>query len=163
MHGDGKGERHGEKTKWTAPSVRGMAVPVEGGCRACSTVVGADERQSARQPSGFAQLRHSCSHFPDVIDAMTSSKTFARSKHPSDKIIEIIHPTTATSTRQKKQQEKETTVDGGIYSSSSFFFDLLGRSCRRVSSRILFHRRNITYSWINMGYNTTLANYDIAE
>jgi len=142
-----------------------MAVPVEGGDRACSTAVSADERQSVRQSSGFAQLRHSCSHLPDVIDAMTSSKAFAWSKHPSDKIIEIIHPTTATSTKGKRnnREKRQPSMDGNIYSSSSFFFDLLGRSCRQVSSRTLSHRQDITYSWINMGYNTTLTDYDIAE
>jgi len=91
--------------------------------------------------------------------------SFAQGKYPSDKIIEIIHPTTATSTQGKGTTGGDSLAGGCIYSSSSFFFDLLGRSCRRVlvSARIFSNRQNITYSWINMGYNTTLADYDIAE
>jgi hypothetical protein len=34
---------------------------------------------------------------------------------------------------------------------------------KQVSPRFLSHRQAITYSRINMGYNTTLADYDIAE
>ena len=54
-------------------------------------------------------------------------------------------------------------MGGSIYSSSSFFFDLLGRSCRRISTRFLFYLRRITYSWVDMGDNATLTDYDVAE
>jgi hypothetical protein len=34
---------------------------------------------------------------------------------------------------------------------------------KRVSSWFFFRRQDTTYSWINVGYNTTLADYDVAE
>jgi hypothetical protein len=34
---------------------------------------------------------------------------------------------------------------------------------KQISSQLLSCRQNITYSWINMGHDTTLADYDISE
>jgi len=76
-----------------------------------------------------SRLQHPCSHL--VRDVIALNRELAQSKHPSDKIIEIIHPTTATSTQGKVTTGKGGNLvwAGSIYSSSSFFFDLLGRSC----------------------------------
>ena len=100
----------------------------------------------------FAPRRHGRDHF-----------TFLRPKHPSDKIIEIIHPTTTTSTREGTTG-KETTLWVAVFTR------------RHPSSLICWEEavdesvlgsfssgKSITYSWINMGDDTTLADYDIAE
>lgn len=66
-------------------------------CKDCSTVLSAAERQSSGQldfarplQSALASTRrHKRDYF--IVN-------FAWSKHPSDKIIEIIHSTTGTST-----------------------------------------------------------------
>ena len=84
-----------------------MGVPTEEGDGACSTAVSADEKQSVgitkriRSATGFiltSPRRHRRDDF--IINS-------AWSKLPSDKIIEIIHPTSDYKyTRQKNNMEK---------------------------------------------------------
>jgi len=100
----------------------------------------------------FVPRRHGRDHF-----------IFEQPKHPPDKIIEIIHPTTFTSTHEGTTG-KETTLWVAVFTrrhpSSSICWaeavdeSVLGSfpSCKKI-----------TYSWINMGDDTTLADYDIAE
>ena len=105
MHGDREGERHDSKTSWRLPRAwRGMGVPVEEGDRTCSTVVSADERQSSLSYNKFVLISPRRHWRNDFI------LNFARSKHPSDKIIEIIHPTIATSTQGKGTTGKGDNV-----------------------------------------------------
>ena len=86
-------------------------------------------------------------------------------KHPSDKIIEIIHPTTATNTQARGTTGKETDLWWQHLLIVILLLRLAGQKLSTSFSQLSvpFSRQNITYSWINVGDNTTLADYDIAE
>ena len=86
-------------------------------------------------------------------------------KHPSDKIIEIIHPTTATNTQTRGTTGKETDLWWQHLLIVILLLRLAGQKLSTSFSQLSvpFSRQNITYSWINVGDNTTLADYDIAE